>query len=78
MSAERLLAEALERGVQLWAEGGDLRFRAPEGALTPDLRRRLGVYKAELARRLGEESRYAPASFEQRRLWIVDRLLPRG
>ena len=77
MSADRLLAEALNRGVQLWTEDGELRFRAPEGAVDPALRRRLSEHKPELVKRLGTASRFAPASFEQRRLWIADQLRPR-
>ena len=52
MTVERLLLEVLERGVQLWTDGEDLRFRAPEGALTPDLRQRLRRHKAGLVDRL--------------------------
>ena len=43
-----------KRGVELWAEGGRLRFRAPHGALTPELKERLRDAKAEVLALLAE------------------------
>ncbi|MCA9918598.1 MAG: amino acid adenylation domain-containing protein, partial [Anaerolineales bacterium] len=43
-----LLPKLKERGIQLWAEDGKLRFSAPKGALTPELRDELKLHKAEL------------------------------
>ncbi|HEU4325811.1 MAG TPA: amino acid adenylation domain-containing protein [Roseiflexaceae bacterium] len=43
-----LLEELRRRGIQLWAEGDKLRFRAPDQALTPDLRAELAARKAEI------------------------------
>ena len=47
-AARNLLAELQQRGIHLEAVGTTLRYRAPKGALTPDLRARLKVHKAEL------------------------------
>ncbi len=43
-----LLVELVERGVLLWVNDGRLRFLAPEGALTEDLRRRAGAVHGDL------------------------------
>ncbi|MEE8584498.1 MAG: condensation domain-containing protein, partial [Acidobacteriota bacterium] len=48
MSAWQLLSELDRKGVSIWADGGDLRFRAPKGALTPQLRSRLSRCKSEI------------------------------
>ena len=48
MTLSELLAELSERGVNLWAEGDQLRIRAPKEALTPELRNSLAESKAEL------------------------------
>ena len=47
MTVLDFLAEIRGRNIELWAEGDRLRYRAPRGALLPDLRR-------ELVRRKGE------------------------
>lgn len=43
-----LLQDLTSRGVVLTAEAGRLRYRAPAGAVTPDLRRQLEAHKAAL------------------------------
>jgi hypothetical protein len=43
-----LLAELRARGVMLTAVGDRLRYRAPKGALTAELRQRLTIHKPEL------------------------------
>jgi hypothetical protein len=45
---EALLAELRARGVVLAPAGDRLRYRAPRGTLTPDLRQQLLSQKAEL------------------------------
>jgi amino acid adenylation domain-containing protein len=72
---------AAAAGVKLWVEGGALRFRAPPGALTPELRAALQARKAELMARLGAgeaapiprvpDAPDYPLSPAQRRLWIL-------
>ncbi len=47
-AARKLLAELQQRGIHLEAVGTTLRYRAPEGALTPDLRAELKAHKAEV------------------------------
>ena len=48
MNLNQLLTELSERGVKLWAEGDQLRIRAPKGALTLELRDSLTQCKTEL------------------------------
>lgn len=48
MTAIALLAELRLRGVDLTVEGGHLRYRAPKGVLTPDLRTAMAEHKVEL------------------------------
>ena len=43
-----VLAECDRLGIQLWASGDALRYKAPEGALTEALRETLRAHKAEL------------------------------
>ncbi|MGD0946783.1 MAG: hypothetical protein ABSA52_05065 [Candidatus Binatia bacterium] len=48
MTAVTLLDELRRRRVELIPEGVGLRYRAPKGALTPDLRQALAAHKVEL------------------------------
>lgn len=62
MTAAALLAELRRRGVELWAEGDRLGYRAPRGALTPELREAVAARKGELLELLrGGPARPAPA-----------------
>ena len=46
--ASRLLADLGQLGVQVWAEGERLRYRAPRGVLTPPILERLRAAKEDL------------------------------
>ncbi|WP_224242632.1 non-ribosomal peptide synthetase [Hyalangium gracile] len=88
MSATELLADLSRRGIELWVEGERLRFRAPEGALTPVLREAIGARRNELLELLREsarptsrtasegQGRILPLSLGQQRLWFVNQLQP--
>jgi amino acid adenylation domain-containing protein len=79
-----LLTELRERQVKLWREGDLLRFSAPAGVLTPELRAAMNAKKGELLEGLARESQPMTSpgaeagvlSFAQERLWVVDRLDP--
>ena len=48
MIAEAILRQLAERNVELQLEGDRLRFRAPAGALTDDLRASIADHRAEI------------------------------
>jgi hypothetical protein len=90
-SAELILAELKHLGIVLWVEGDRLRYKAPDGGLTPELRTRLGVEKPRLLRMLstadGNQTSVRPPispsatadprpSHAQERLWFLEQLLP--
>jgi amino acid adenylation domain-containing protein len=48
MSTAELIADLSHLGVRLWLDGDQLRFKAPQGALTPELKARLVERKGDL------------------------------
>ena len=52
-----LLTALRKRDIKVWRDGDNLRFSAPKGALTPELRAELSTHKAELLAQLGDEVR---------------------
>ena len=83
-----LLTELRSRDITLWRDGDNLRFSAPTGALTPELRAEMGARKSELLETLLHESEAedaiphtdrsagSPLSFSQEPLWILDQIAP--
>ena len=87
-----LLSELREARVELWVEEGRLRYRAPDGVMTPELRARIAEQKAEITTLLaaaapgpadsapalvaGEPEARPPLSFSQQRLWFLHELEP--
>lgn len=62
LSAPTLIEEASRRGVRLTVAGERLRVEAPAGTLTPELRAALAAHKADILRRLRENSTVQPPS----------------
>ena len=75
-----LVDQARNAGVELWAEGDRLRFRAPPGALDEDVKQALRERKADVVRLLQREAESAvttgPIAANQQGLWLVHRLSP--
>lgn len=80
MTARELLAALRAQDVTLWAEADKLRYRAPSGTLTAELREALSAHKPELLRLLaGEESEAdAPLSIGQQALYFLHAMTPSG
>ena len=80
MSLALLLEDLAEGRIEVRLEDGKLRYRAPEGALTPELRERLGALREPLRRHLSgqpplePEIAYSPASAAQERLWFLHQM----
>ncbi|HEY8036291.1 MAG TPA: amino acid adenylation domain-containing protein [Methylobacter sp.] len=85
-----LLRQLNQQGIRLYLEQGELRFKAPKGAMTPEVMAQLKANKAELIALLQQVevshtalaeplSRFAdspavPLSFAQQRLWFLFKL----
>jgi amino acid adenylation domain-containing protein len=55
-NVDELIALLAEKGVQLWADGDQLRVRAPKGVLSSDLPGLLTLHKQDLLRKLQERT----------------------
>ncbi len=89
-SVEDLLARLRKMNIKIWADGEQLRYKAPKGALTPDLAEEIRGCKGEILDFLHEAARASgsvpppiasvprsgrlPLSFAQQRLWFLYRL----
>ena len=88
MTTSELLLKLKELGVRLWVDGEKLRFDAPTGAITAELRDVMVAHKADIIELLkkqagtvqsgsiprAERNGNLPLSFAQQRLWILERI----
>jgi len=85
VNLHELLDELAQRGCKLWVEGEMLRFRAPDGALTPPLMAQLKRRKKELIAQLRDEAQAGgrsvhsqELSFGQQAMWILHESAPKS
>jgi amino acid adenylation domain-containing protein len=84
MSITDLIADLSQRDVRLWLDGDQLRFKAPQGSLTAELKAQLAEHKHDLVEFLRRvQSSLAPSisaaqragdpplSYSQERLWFA-------
>lgn len=92
MTVYELMSRLGAAGIRLWVEDGQLKFKAPKGALTPELKQNLIDNKTDVIAFLSEtrvanaETRSGiplidrslplPLSHAQQRLWFVEQLTP--
>lgn len=87
MSVHELMRDLRQLNIRLWVEDGNLRFSAPNGALSPDLKQRMVERKADLIRALEQAAvvderddtdavavRADGLSFAQQRLLFLHRM----
>ena len=64
MTALELLSSLSSKDIEIWTDGDRLRYNAPKGALTPELRRELAARKSEILALLRKaDTVTSPASF---------------
>jgi natural product biosynthesis luciferase-like monooxygenase protein len=87
VSVVDLLTRLRAADVDLWVDEDRLKFSAPPGALTPELRAAIGEHKAEVMRLLKRSATAPPIlagrhdgpvalSFPQRRMWFFEQVHP--
>ena len=81
--ATAFLGELRRRGIELFVAGEELRYRAPQGTLTPEFTALLRQHKAELTRHLTcnrfdpwrvPDAPHYEVSHAQRRIWVLSQL----
>ncbi len=90
MKVVDLLTSLAKMDIQLWLDGGNLRFNAPEGAFTAEIKQQVIANKAAIVEFLGQAKKLTdspipkvprddkplPVSFGQQRLWVIDQITP--
>lgn len=59
MNAIQLISALKEQGIVLFVDGNELRFRAPKGALTADLKTQIAKHREEIVRHLQAQAEYS-------------------
>jgi amino acid adenylation domain-containing protein/FkbH-like protein len=76
----RLIDELKIRRVQLWIDSGNIRYKAPKGAMTEELRNTLVKYKTDIIEFLEDrkhvETKNHPLSYNQQSIWFMHQIAP--
>src|SRR4051794_13189715 len=75
-TANSIFINLIQKGMQLWAENGELCLYGSKGALSPADREQLTTHKQDILRLLMPGKKYRLPSFAQQRLWFIDQLEP--
>ncbi len=94
MNSYDILQKLSQKGVKLWAEGEQLRIKAPKGVITTEERADLAKFKLDIIDLLKKRNQKQelsdvplisvsrnqsiPLSFEQERLWLVNKIYQNG
>ena len=92
MTVFELMSKLGAAGIKLWLEDGQLKFKAPKGALTKDLKSHLVAKKQDVIEFLGatrvgkdasddtipkaDRSKPLQLSYSQQRMWFIEQLMP--
>jgi amino acid adenylation domain-containing protein len=80
LTAPAIISSLNERGIELWFEGARLRFRAPKGALTAELRDEVAAHREAIVAHLracaATTETIRPLSLSQASLWISHQQAP--
>src|SRR4051812_38768526 len=77
MSVAALLGTLSARGVELWLEGDQLRYRAPHSAISPELLQEIRDAKPSIVAHLtAEQSKPFALTPGQRALWFLQQANP--
>ena len=82
MKVSDLMDVLRQRSIELWFEGDRLRYRAPRGALSPDLRSELAARRSEILNHLrtaaAAKQIICQLSFAQRSHWLMHQQMPQS
>ncbi len=79
MNLQKLLSDLRERDIRVWVENEQLKYRAPKGAMSAELKSLMAENKPALIALLKKserESKDFPLSFNQQSLWFLHTMYP--
>lgn len=81
MNLSEFIEEVFQQGMELWGSAEQLRYRAPKGVLTPELKDKLRQHKEKILACLPQRDTetaifFYPLSFAQKTFWFLYQLAP--